>query len=176
MGITALEYALGKYLGDNEVFDTDMYGVCIGEAKARDALFGTRLSLTVPILVAFRTNVLNFGEIEREVYARIEKTSSRTIHLVRADWFILSDRGGIYLFEEIAKKENARYRVMRNRFVVMNSCDGTVSFGPGHRENMQVTEKTRSLLQMQRALPEEIWLAETFKIFDSCRGILASIP
>ncbi|HNY20563.1 MAG TPA: hypothetical protein PKO22_00305 [Treponemataceae bacterium] len=174
MGITALQYALGRYLGDNERFGTDMYEVCVGEAKARDALFGSRVHLSVPILVAFRTNVLSFAEIEREAYSRIEKSALRKIHAVRADWFILSDRGGIYLFEEIAKKDNARYRAMRNRFVVMNSGDGTVSFGPGHPENGQTTEKTRSLLQMQRALPEEIWLAETFKIFDSCRNILAA--
>ncbi len=173
MGIPALHYALGRYLGDGESFGAETYEARLGETRARASLFGARLTVSVPILVFFRTNELNFGEIQREAFARIEKSSPKKIHAVRADWFILSDRGGIYLYEEIAKGDGARHRAMRNRFVVMNTGDGTVSFGPGHPENFQVTERTRILLQTQRALPQDVWLAETFKVFDSCRGILS---
>jgi len=174
MGNTAMLYALGRYFGDSDAFGGPTYEVRVGETTMREALFGTRANLTVPILAVFRTNELNFIEMMRESCARIERSTSKKIHIVRADWFILSDRGGIYLYEEIGKRENERYRAMRNRFVVMNSIDGTVSFGPGHPHNTQITEKMRALLQVQRALPEEIWLAEMFKVFGLCRNILAA--
>jgi len=76
---------------------------------------------------------------------------------VSCAWLVCSERGGIYLYEAIATKENRAHRRLKSRFVIVNSLDGTVSFGPGHSLNGRYTDRLRDLIDSYRTQPPEVW-------------------
>lgn len=83
-----------------------------------------------------------------------------------------SEQGGIYLYEVLGIKEYRKYLTMINRLIVINSLSGTVSFGPGHMNNHEISEKIHMLLESYRLTPKNKWLNELFSIFDVCKQIL----
>lgn len=83
-----------------------------------------------------------------------------------------SEQGGVYLYEVLAVKEYRKYQTMTNRLIVINSLSGTVSFGPGHLDNHEISKKIHMLLEAYRYTPTNKWLNEMFSVFDVCKQIL----
>ena len=85
---------------------------------------------------------------------------------------MLSPRGGIYLYESIAIKEHKKNKKMRNRFIIINTENASVSFGPGHKKNTTASQKLFSLIQNSRFFRREEWLSKMFDFFSICEDTI----
>lgn len=91
--------------------------------------------------------------------------------IVDCIWFICSSQGGIYLYETIAEKEHLKTGILRNKFIIMNTENGTTSFGPGHKNNKIVSQRLFQLLGNSRLFTREKWLEQMFDVFKLCEVI-----
>lgn len=108
-------------------------------------------------LLLLKSSEIDFQSISEDLLRSPEIADEARGRKIRCNWLVCSERGGIYLFEAIATKENRSRGNMRNRFIVLNTGDGTVSFGPGHEKNMQYTQRMRDLISSYRSLPPAVW-------------------
>jgi hypothetical protein len=163
---------LAEYIGGNHILTTDKYDVKINIYKAKSSFLSKRITYKINILVQFNTNEINYIAIAKSIYEYINAIHPHKMKSIYSNWFILSEQGGIYLYEEIAKKENKVYNKMHNHFLVINSNNGITSFGPGHIKNGFISEKLKGLLEIYRQISLQEWKNEVFKILELCREIL----
>lgn len=144
-----------------EYFDTDPVAVADGwelfcrVTGRRRGLFGTS-RITVSALVILQGTEIDFRGYADAV-AKALAAGERKPPRIFCAWLIASDHGGIYLHEAIDTKENRRYKSLSSHFVVMNTGDGTVSFGPGHRDNSVATDTIRRLIGEYNAMARDQW-------------------
>ena len=127
--------------------------------------FPGKPTLRLTMLVLLHTDTICFTEMVSVLRKGLtENSETRT----RFDciWVVLSAKGGIYLFETLASKENTRIPGMKNRFLVINSGDGTISFGPGHVMNRAYSERMHQLLSRITLLPPAVFTRELAGIMD----------
>jgi hypothetical protein len=117
----------------------------------------------IDALAILKSNEINFHKIANELLKNIPEAVAAKKGRIKCTWLVCSERGGIYLFEAIATKENIKYGRLKNTFIILNSCDGTVSFGPGHIKNGLYTERMRELIDSYRSITPEKWHADFTK-------------
>ena len=170
--IDILLQALKQYIHGESILDNEHVSVEISvENKSSSSLF-KKTNYVVSIMVVFKTTEIMFLELQKAAYNYLLKFKQEKIGKVTATWFVCSEQGGIYLYEVLAVKEYRKYLTMTNRFIVINSLSGTVSFGPGHMYNHEISEKIHKLLETYRLTQKNKWLNEMFSIFDVCKQIL----
>jgi hypothetical protein len=118
-------------------------------AGTRKTLFG-RVDLELQALLFLWTDTIDFPKYLRALRASLGQARYGRIACA---WIVCSARGGIYLHEAVSTKENMRLDGVRSRFAVLNTCDGGMSFGPGHPANKGVSGMLRSCLEDLRAAP-----------------------
>jgi hypothetical protein len=116
---------------------------------SRKTLFG-RVDLEVQALLFLSTDTIDFPKYLGALRASLGQARHGRI---ACSWIVCSGRGGIYLHEAVSTKENMRLDGVRSRFAVLNTCDGGLSFGPGHPANKGVSGLMRSCLEDLRAAP-----------------------
>ncbi len=84
---------------------------------------------------------------------------------IRCIWYVCSTHGGIYLYETLDVKEAKKSGKMKNSFIIMNTDNGTVSFGPGHTYNKEFSERLGKILRSSRFFTREKWLEQLYDIF-----------
>ncbi len=141
-------------------------------ARFKPALFGLSNTVDVTAYVRLDTNEIAFREAAGRIMSAVGEALSGKAGRIRCNWFVCSESGGIYLYEAIAVKEHIRGKNMINRFVVVNSINGTVSFGPGHLENAPYSRRLADVLGQCRATPPDLWKRRMFDIFDGMQGVL----
>ena len=150
-----LTSALREYFDSDPVAVAEGYELFCRVCARRRGLFGTR-RLSARALV-----ILHGTEIDFRGYAdavlKILSSGARNVPSISCTWLIASDHGGIYLHEAIDTKENRRLKSLSSRFVVMNTGDGAVSFGPGHRDNGAASETMRRLIGEYNAMARDRW-------------------
>jgi hypothetical protein len=170
--IDILLQALKQYIHGESILENEHVSVEISvENKSSSSLF-KKTNYVVSIMVVFKTTEIMFLELQKAAYNYLLKIEQEKIGKVTATWFVCSEQGGIYLYEVLAVKEYRKYLTMTNRFIVINSLSGTVSFGPGHMYNHEISEKIHKLLETYRLTQKNKWLNEMFSIFDVCKQIL----
>jgi len=170
--IDILLQALKQYIHGESILENEHVSVEISvENKSSSSLF-KKTNYVVSIMVVFKTTEIMFLELQKAAYNYLLKFKQEKIGKVTATWFVCSEQGGIYLYEVLAVKEYRKYLTMTNRFIVINSLSGTVSFGPGHMYNHEISEKIHKLLETYRLAQKNKWLNEMFSIFDVCKQIL----
>jgi hypothetical protein len=162
-----LEDALKQYFDAESLIDNRQYELRVKVIDRKRSFFHPFAAPGLSVLVILHTSEIPFqemaGHINRHfVSGQIKGAQSRCC------WFICSDRGGIYLHESIETKENRKYLGMKNRFIVLNSGNGSVSFGPGHVRNRPVSERMRLLLEQYRLIPASVWRKKMFSLLDFC--------
>lgn len=125
-----------------------------------------RVTACMRVLVCLHGNEINFPSMVQEVLKDPELVRER-VHRIDCSWIVLSDHGGIYLHEALSLKENLRNSGMRNRFLVINSEDGSFSFGPGHILNREYTEMMQDLLSRIKTIPPAV-LSRKFESVMEC--------
>jgi len=166
-----IKTALNEYFHCESSLITPRYEVKIKITRAEKKLFHLASFCEINVLVNLHTNEIPFREIADEVARLVSESDALRgvrISRKRINWFVCSDKGGIYLYEALATKENVRYGKMKNRFIVINTDDGTISLGPGHPKNGMLSETMRSLLERFRVMQKDVWLGEMFMVFDAC--------
>lgn len=118
-------------------------------------LTGSRISMSAMVLLY--TKEINFQKLADKVIETVTNSHRITSRHISCTWLFCSESGGIYLHEAIATKENKRHKGMRNRFVVVNTLNGTVSFGPGHRDNQKASDTIRALFDKSKVMPLAQW-------------------
>jgi hypothetical protein len=104
--------------------------------------------------LALRTNEIGFQEAADALLAELSRRSELDGARVSCTWLVSSPSGGIYLYEAIATRRNARYRKARHSFVVLNTLNGEMSFGPGHAHNEGFSRAMRDLIEEWRIIPQ----------------------
>ena len=166
-----LSDALRRYFDSIALVANREYEISYRITGTRRSLFGGKDSYNIDVLLLLFTSEINFQGIADHVIADIERPG-RKIKTISCNWIVCSERGGIYLYEAISTKENRRYRSTHNRFLILNTEDGTVSFGPGHIENQGQTNMMKFLIDNYRGMAEATWNREFAKAMDHCLGIL----
>jgi hypothetical protein len=166
-----LSDALHRYFGGSVLIAKQGYEVSYRITGTRKSLLGDKASYNVDVLLFLFGSEINFQEIADHVVADIERPG-RKIKALACNWIVCSERGGIYLYEAISADENRKYKSMHNRFLILNTEDGTVSFGPGHIENQGHTNMMRFLIDNYRGMAEATWNSEFDKTMDHCLCVL----
>lgn len=155
-----------NWFGGTAVQDQDGYslsGIVVSRRKQR---ITGRTIVFMRVLVCLRGNEINFYSMKTAVLQHPDLAGER-IHRINCNWMVLSDHGGIYLYEALALKEQVRCSGMRNRFLVVNSEDGSFSFGPGHVLNREYTEIMQDLLARMKSIPPAVFVRKFESIMES---------
>jgi hypothetical protein len=140
------------------------------ERERRFFLSSNKIALNVLLLL--KSDEIDFQSISDDLRRSAEIPDEARGGKIRCNWLVCSERGGIYLFEAIATKENRSRGNMRNRFVVLNTGDGTVSFGPGHEKNMEYTRRMRDLISLYRSIQPVAWNTALAKLVNELFSVL----
>lgn len=163
--------ALCSYLGGSAVVLGPGSGLRFRVNRARKGLLSPRYSFDVDAILTLAGTELNFQQGADALLEELAR-EGKTMGQVGCRWIVCSDRGGIYLYEALATKENRRYRGMSNRFMVLDPLDGTISFGPGHLENRGHSEALRHLIDSRGRIPEATWNHQFDMLLGHCLAIL----
>lgn len=161
-----LTSALREYFDNSPVAVTQAYEIYYRVNAQRRGLFGAN-RLSVSVLVILYGTEIDFQGYAGALEKSIADNVGRKVGSIRCTWLIGSDHGGIYLHEAIDTKANRRYKSLTSRFIVMNTGDGTVSFGPGHRDNGAASETMRRLVAEYNAMPKDRWQSLFSQAVDS---------
>jgi hypothetical protein len=154
-GRIMLDTVLKEYFENGRAFSTDtaeVYCRIIGRGKG---LFRPKMEANA--LIVMKSDEINFHQIADALLKNLRPVDSEKKTGVTCRWIVCSDRGGIYLFEAIATKDNITYKNLKSRFVVLNSLDGTVSFGPGHILNGRYSDRMREMIESSRTQNRAKW-------------------
>jgi len=169
-----IENAIKEYFHCESSLMTPEYEVKIKIMRTGKMIFGLMPFCEINALVLLRTSEIPFQEIAEEVARQIKASDAlrfarkkRIIHK-KLNWFVCSDKGGIYLYEALATKKNKAFGKMKNRFIIINTGNGTISLGPGHPKNGILSDTMWSLLERYRIMQSDSWLGEMFMVFDEC--------
>lgn len=153
-----LNAALKEYFGNDCAFSTDTSGLYYKTVRQSNGLLYPKLELNA--LLVMKKSEINFRQGADELLKAISPVASGKKPRVSCRWIVCSDRGGIYLHEAIATKGNASYKNLKSRFIVVNSLDGTVSFGPGHILNGRYSDRMRALIECARTRDRARWTVD----------------
>ena len=156
--------ALRRFLAAPPLVATPAYELSYRLLAERRRLFGGR-RYELLVLLILRGDEINFPEIAGRIAEDLSRRGEPRFS-VEARWIVSSDRGGIYLYEAMATKENRKFGPMRSRFMVLDHADGTVSLGPGHLDNERFSRAMAYLIENQRRMPEAEWR----RIFEGALG------
>jgi hypothetical protein len=148
------------------------YEIAFRKIERGRRFFFSSKKVSLNVLLLLKSDIIDFQSISEDLKRAAENPNETRGGKVRCNWLVCSERGGIYLFEAIATKENKSRGNMRNRFVVLNTGDGTVSFGPGHEKNMQYTRKMRDLISLYRSIQPAAWNAALAKLVNELFDVL----
>lgn len=140
--------------------------------RLKPAFLGLANTVEAAAYVRLDTNEIAFREAADRILSAVGDALPGKKGRIRCNWFVCSESGGIYLYEAIAVKDHTRFKNMINRFVVVNSINGTVSFGPGHIENTPYSRRLAEVLGQCRTTPRDLWERRMFDIFDGMQGVL----
>ncbi len=121
-------------------------------SRKRNSLTGS-WTVTVRVLAWLKTAEIRFDEMSASLVSAVANVPGQRIARVRCSWLVSSPSGGIYLYELFDTPEHRRRGVLRNRFFILNTCDGTVSFGPGNGLNRAFSDRMREYIERAPSLP-----------------------
>jgi len=163
-----IEKAIKEYFHCESSLMTPRYEVKIKVTRTGKMIFGLLPFCEANVLLFLRTSEIPFQEIAAEVAGLINASAALRDSRKTLNWFVCSDMGGIYLYEALATKENKSFGKMKNKFIVINTGNGTISLGPGHPKNGVLSDMMWSLLERYRITQSDSWLGEAFMVFDAC--------
>ncbi len=144
---------LANLLGATNRIDRESYSLRIAELSHGNTFsFVTRPRYAVVLELHGSTLEFNAYVSDAKSLLPINKRKSAA----RCDWFICSDRGGIYLHEAIDTTQHRTYLKWHNRFTVLNTSDGTVTLSPGHAKNRGLTNELKDILVTAYQQPRDI--------------------
>ena len=161
-----IEQLAQKWFPGNHFQEYDGYSLSLFVVSRKKRRITGRVTACMRVLVCLHGNEINFPSMVQEVLKDPELVRER-VHRIDCSWIVLSDHGGIYLHEALSLKENLRNSGMRNRFLVINSEDGSFSFGPGHILNREYTEMMQDLLSRIKTIPPAV-LSRIFESVMEC--------
>ncbi len=112
----------------------------------------------VLVYVHLKSGDIPFTDMAQSLQAALGGTDNK-VSRIDCTWIISSPSGGIYLYEALAVPAHAKCGKTRNRFIVINSLDGTVSLGPGHPLNTSLTRRLNAFVNEARSIPASQRLA-----------------
>lgn len=130
------------------------YNLSYREISRRKNPFTGSSTVTVRALALLKTAEIRFEEMSSSLLAAARGVSGGRIARVRVSWLVCSPSGGIYLYELLDAPAFRKRGRTRNRFIVLNTCDGTVSFGPGNALNRPFSERLREFIEAAPGIPE----------------------
>ena len=142
------EWFSGETLARNE-----FYSLCFREVPRTRKPFTGSWSVKIHALAVLRSTEIRFEEMSQTLEAALNRTTVGKLGRVACSWLVCSPSGGIYLYELLDTASNRKRGVTRNRFVVVNTCDGTVSFGPGDGRNRSFSDRMRDCIERFPVLP-----------------------
>ena len=151
--------------------ETLRYELRLTVQNIKNYLFSRSLVYSLKAIVLLNSNDIPFQEMADEIISRVSLLTTSPVKKIICTWFVCSDKGGIYLHEAIAAGKE-RYGILRNTFVVFNTENGNVSFGPGHPRNFEMSRKLVDLLEQHKTRSRELWLHDMGVFFKDCGSIL----
>ncbi|HOX31006.1 MAG TPA: hypothetical protein PLB91_01675 [Spirochaetales bacterium] len=158
--------ALRRYLEAPPLVATPAYELSYRLLAERRRLAGGRRYQILALLI-LRGEEINFPEIAGRITEDLSRRGAKRFS-IEARWIVCSNRGGIYLYEAVATKENRKLGPLRSRFLVLDYADGTVSLGPGHLDNERFSRAMAYLIERQRTMPEAEWRRAFEGILGEC--------
>jgi hypothetical protein len=144
---------LAVLLGAASRIDREAYSLRVAELSRAAAFpFGTRPRYAV--VLELHGSTLEFEAYVSDARSLLPLNDRKSA--ARCEWFICSDRGGIYLHEAIDTKRHRSYSKWHSRFTVLNTGDGTVTLSPGHAKNRGLTDELKEILATVYQQPWDI--------------------
>lgn len=163
-----LAAAIKEYLGGGVIGATDAYEASLRVGEPADLVSRMLGIREATVLVVFYTDEIAFREIAGLIRQAVSARYAEKKIRMRCTWLVCSASGGIYLYEALAANAKESGRHMKNRFVVFNSENGTVSLGPGNAHNRAISERMRNLFGQSRFMTQAVWRREIAAVVDVC--------
>jgi len=163
-----LAAAIKEYLGGGVIGATDAYEVSLRVGEPAGFVSRMLRLREATALVVLYTDEIAFREIAGLIRQAVSALYGEKKIRIRCAWLVCSASGGIYLHEALAANAKDSGRNMKNRFVVFNSENGTVSLGPGNAKNRAISERMRSLFAQSRFMTQAVWRREIAAVVEVC--------
>lgn len=163
-----IEKALLEYLQPVLQKNTQLFSLSCPEWILSKKRFLLGKEYVFSIMLVLHTDLIPMEILFQELDSLFKEIGLDPKLKKKIKWFVLSPRGGIYLYETIATKAHKKYKKMHNRFVVINTEAASLSFGPGHTKNAGFSQVLFSLIQNSRFYRREEWLEKMFDFFRLC--------
>lgn len=167
-----IEKALLEYLQPVLQKNTQLFSLSCPEWILSKKRFLLGKEYVFSIMLVLHTDLIPMEMLFQELDKLFKEIGLNPKCQKKIQWFVLSSRGGIYLYESIAVKEHKKNKKMRNRFIIINTENASVSFGPGHKKNTTASQKLFSLIQNSRFFRREEWLSKMFDFFSICEDTI----
>lgn len=161
-----LQEVFQNWFDGTVVQETPEYSISMSLGSRKKSRITGKETVSLRALVILNGGDINFIAMNNALVRSLELDDAR-IGRMYCSWIVLSARGGIYLYEALAQKEYIRCSGMRNRFLVINSEDGSFSFGPGHILNREYSETMQDLLSRMKNIPPALFLRKFSSIMES---------
>lgn len=117
------------------------------------------------VIVDLKHTIVPLDSLLQTLQSHYSRTEYKHYKNIQCLWYVCSPHGGIYLYETLAVKEAKKTGKLHNSFIILNSDNGTVSFGPGHKYNKELSIRLGKILEASRFFTREKWLEQIFAIF-----------
>lgn len=161
-----LQGIVQKWFNGTDVQDSPEYGLSFNIMAHKKNRITGKVALSLRTLVCLNGDEINFISMKNAILQQPLFEGTR-IGRIFCSWLVLSDRGGVYLYEALAQKEHLRCSGMTNRFLVINTEDGSFSFGPGHILNREYSETMQDLLSRIKNIPPAVFTRKFESIMES---------
>ncbi len=162
--LTVLVKALEEYIKECTVYKESEYTLYVSDYASYRKYFLHRKRPLIRIIVDLEHTLVPWDSLVRSVQDHLEKRYSQ-YKAIDCLWYVCSSHGGIYLYETLAVKEAKKVGRLRNSFIILNTDNGTVSFGPGHAHNKEFSQRLGQILRSSRFFTREKWLEQLFDVF-----------
>lgn len=163
-----IENALKEYLSPSILKKTALFSLYCPEWILQKKSFFQKKHYAFSIVLSLHGALIPTELIFQNLESIFDEIGLNASIAKKISWFVLSPKGGIYLYETIATKEHRKYKNLRNSFIIVNTESASISFGPGHTKNPLASQMLFSLLQNSRFFKKEEWLGKMFDFFTFC--------
>ncbi len=161
--------ALEEYIKNCSKYTQAEYDIYISNISYKSAAFFSFIKKPlVRIIIDLKNTTVPWEAMIKNVQVHLAQEKGTSLTCL---WYVCSSHGGIYLYETFATKETKKIGMLRNLFIIFNTDNGTVSFGPGHKYNNSFSQRLGSMLASSRFFTREKWLQHMFDIFALCDSI-----
>jgi hypothetical protein len=139
---------------------------------ATRAAFGGTVSFKILVVLHLNNRTVDFSGTADAALAHVAAMAGGKAFRVTANWLVIGQGAGIYLFEELDRKDNNAYRGMRNTLCTMDTDNGKTFFELGTPANDRISWLFEDLFAQAGNMGREAFIKGFREAFDKLSALM----